>query len=42
VLVQEDLIDHEFLAAHVNGTATVLAAFADVDVERYAGYCGVD
>ena len=42
VLVQEDLVDHEFLAAHVNGTAPVLEAFADVNVERYAGFCGVD
>jgi anaerobic selenocysteine-containing dehydrogenase len=42
VLVQEDLIDHEFLATHVTGAEPVLAACADVDVSRYAGYCGVD
>ena len=42
VVVQEDLIDHEFLATHVTGAEPVLAAFAQVDVSRYAGYCGVD
>ncbi len=42
VLVQEDLVDHGFLAAHASGAPPVLAAFADLDVPRYAGYCGVD
>jgi anaerobic selenocysteine-containing dehydrogenase len=42
VLVQEDLVDHEFLAAHASGVEPVLAAFAKVDVSWYAGYCGVD
>ena len=42
VLVQEDLIDHEFLAAHASGVEAVLEAFASVDVPRYAGHCGVD
>ena len=40
VLVQEDLVDHEFLAAHVNGIAAVLEAFAGIDVARYAGTAG--
>jgi anaerobic selenocysteine-containing dehydrogenase len=42
VLVQEDLVDHEFLAARASGVEPVLAAFADLDVPRYGGYCGVD
>jgi formate dehydrogenase len=42
VLVQEDLIDHDFLAEHVSGTQPVLEAFAAVDVARYAAWCGVD
>ena len=42
VLVQEDLVDHEFLAAHVSGAQAVMAHFADVDVARYAEACGVD
>jgi anaerobic selenocysteine-containing dehydrogenase len=42
VLVQEDLVDHEFLARHVSGAEAVLAAFGRVDVRRYAESCGVD
>ncbi|HYB28827.1 MAG TPA: molybdopterin-dependent oxidoreductase [Solirubrobacteraceae bacterium] len=42
VLVQEDLVDHQWLAAHTSGAEVVLAAFAQVDIARYAGYCGVD
>jgi anaerobic selenocysteine-containing dehydrogenase len=42
VHVQEDLVDREFLDAHVSGAETVLAAFAEVDVSRYASHCGVD
>ena len=42
VLIQEDLIDHEFLARHVSGAEPVLAAFAGVDVSRYATCCGLD
>src|SRR3954464_1229883 len=41
-LVQEDLVDHAFLSEHVSGANAVLTAFADVDVARYAGYCGVE
>jgi anaerobic selenocysteine-containing dehydrogenase len=41
VLVQEDLVDHEFLAEHVNGSESVMAAFAAVEVARYAGHSGV-
>jgi formate dehydrogenase len=42
VLVQEDLIDREFLAEHASGVQPVLEAFAAVDVPRYAAWCGVD
>ncbi|HEY3189045.1 MAG TPA: molybdopterin-dependent oxidoreductase, partial [Solirubrobacteraceae bacterium] len=42
VLVQEDLVGHEFVARHVSGADAVMASFADVDVARYAGACGVD
>ncbi|HEY1593131.1 MAG TPA: molybdopterin-dependent oxidoreductase [Solirubrobacteraceae bacterium] len=42
VLVQEDLIDREFLADHVNGHGPVLDTLARLDVSRYAGWCGVD
>src|SRR5205085_10418895 len=42
VLVQEDLIDHQFIAAHVSGAERVLEAFAEVDVPRSAAYCGID
>jgi anaerobic selenocysteine-containing dehydrogenase len=41
VLVQEDLVDHEFLAEHVSGHETVLPAFGEIEIARYAGYCGV-
>src|SRR5712671_6220788 len=42
VLVQEGLIDREFLADHSCGAEPVLARFAELDVSRYAGHCGVD
>jgi formate dehydrogenase len=42
VLVQEDLVDHDFLAERATGADAVLAAFARVDVARYAEHCGVD
>jgi len=42
VLVQDELVDHGFLAAHVSGAEPVLTAFAEVDVPRYARHCGVD
>jgi anaerobic selenocysteine-containing dehydrogenase len=42
VLVQEDLVDREFLAGHVSGAAAVLERFGQVDVSRYADACGVD
>ena len=42
VLVQEDLVDHAFLAERTTGADTVLAAFADVPVDEYAELCGVE
>jgi anaerobic selenocysteine-containing dehydrogenase len=42
VMVQEDLVDREFLDVRVSGAEAVLAAFGAVDVSRYASYCGVD
>ena len=42
VLVQDDLVDHEFLAEHVSGAEDVLERFAQVDVAGYADRCGVD
>jgi len=42
VLVQEDLVDREFVTARVNGFEPVLGAFADIDVPRYAAWCGVE
>jgi anaerobic selenocysteine-containing dehydrogenase len=42
VLVQEDLVDHGFLARHTSGAEAVLAALAEVDVAAYASHCGVE
>ena len=42
VLVQEDLVDRGFLAAHVSGAEVVLERFARVDVAGYADHCEVD
>jgi anaerobic selenocysteine-containing dehydrogenase len=41
VLVQENLCDEAFLAAHVTGTEPVRRALAEVDIEDYAQRCGV-
>jgi anaerobic selenocysteine-containing dehydrogenase len=42
VLVQENLCNDAFLAAHVNGVDAVLEALGDVPVGDYAQRCGVD
>ena len=42
VLVQENLCDEAFLAAHVNGADAVREALADVPVADYAHRCGVE
>ena len=41
VIVQEDLVDHEFVARHTSGAADVLPHFASIDVAAYAERCGV-
>ena len=40
VLVQEDLVDHEFLRDRTNGFDTVRAAFAELSVADYAARAG--
>ncbi len=42
VLVQEDLIDHPWLADHTRGAAAVIDTFRTVDVGNCAAVCGVD
>lgn len=41
-LVQEDLLDHEFLADHVTGSEPVIAALEEVPIGEYARRCGVE
>jgi anaerobic selenocysteine-containing dehydrogenase len=41
VLVQEDLLDHAFLAAHADGLAEVTAALSKVDVGAHAARAGI-
>ncbi|WP_410872703.1 molybdopterin-dependent oxidoreductase [Nocardia sp. A7] len=41
VLVQEDLVDAAFIAAHTSGYDEVRAAFADVDIAAFAVTSGV-
>ncbi|MGH3647333.1 MAG: molybdopterin-dependent oxidoreductase [Micromonosporaceae bacterium] len=41
VLVQEELTDTDFIAAHTTGAEPVLAALASVPVAEYAERCGV-
>src|SRR5262249_54918738 len=42
VIVQENLVDRQFLDAHTTGAEPVLAALAEVPVADYATRCGVD
>lgn len=42
VLVQEDLVDKQFITDHTSGADAVLAALAEVPVADYAARCGVD
>lgn len=41
VIVQEDLVDHGFLAAHTTGTEPARAVLAEVPIDTYAQRCGV-
>jgi anaerobic selenocysteine-containing dehydrogenase len=42
VLVEEDLLDHDFLAAHAVGAPELLAALAGIPVAEYCARAGVD
>ncbi|MCE5287953.1 MAG: molybdopterin-dependent oxidoreductase [Nocardiaceae bacterium] len=42
VLIQEDLVNHAFIAEHTVDAEPVLDAFRAVDVEVFAERCGVD
>lgn len=42
VIVQEDLVDHAFVAQHTTGADAVLAALGAVPVAEFAARCGVD
>jgi anaerobic selenocysteine-containing dehydrogenase len=41
VIVQDDLVDHEFVAEHTTGAEPVLEALAAVPIADYAQRCGV-
>ena len=42
ILVQEDLVAHQWLAEHTTGHAEVSAVLRSIPVSRYAEFCGVD
>ena len=42
VLVDEGLVDHDWLAHHVTGVTEVLAALREVPISTYCEICGVD
>ena len=42
ILVQEDLVAHQWLAEHTTGHAEVSAVLRSTPVSRYAEFCGVD
>lgn len=42
VLVQEDLVDHEFLDRRTTGAQDVMQAFAEIPVEVYADRAGIE
>jgi anaerobic selenocysteine-containing dehydrogenase len=41
VLVEEDLLDHAFIAEHTDGAAEVLAVLGEIPIGEYAEVCGV-
>ncbi|MAT95088.1 MAG: molybdopterin oxidoreductase [Halioglobus sp.] len=41
-IVQADLVDRDWLAAHASGHEAVIAALADVPVDEYARFAGLD
>lgn len=42
ILVQEDLVDHDWMAQHTTGFKAIEATLADVSVAKYAEICGVE
>ncbi len=42
VLVQEDLVDHDFLTERTTGSEPVLSALREIPIDDYAARCGVD
>jgi len=42
VIVQEDLMNHQFLAEHANGTDEVITALRAIPADAYAAHCGLD
>lgn len=42
LLLREDLLDHDFIAAHTEGFEALQALVADFDPERVATLCGID
>lgn len=42
VLVQEDLVAHDWIATHTRGYEAVASALRTISVADYAGHCGVD
>ena len=40
-LVQQDMIDHAFVEAHVQGTDALFAQLREIDVAEYADICGI-
>ncbi len=41
VLVQEDLVDHEFLSTRTNGATQMLDVLKQIPVEEYSAHCGL-
>jgi anaerobic selenocysteine-containing dehydrogenase len=41
ILVQEDLVDHDFIDRHTTGAEPILASYAAIDVADFAARCGV-
>ncbi len=42
VVVQEDLLAHDWLAENANGVDETIALFVNVSVDDYAQHCGID
>ncbi|MEC8428283.1 MAG: molybdopterin-dependent oxidoreductase, partial [Pseudomonadota bacterium] len=41
-LIQEDLVDHAFIAEHTSGYDAIKQHFAELSISEYAGICDVD